>query len=92
VVGRIERAAHYGKSRRSDIRTRARRTKRNDFSVAKSVKSLKDYSKFRARLMRIEECASAKYFDQVLGLIPESVRPELRKTLKAYDGVNNIFN
>jgi len=32
------------------------------------------------------------YFNQILGLIPESVRPARRTTFKAYDGVNNIFN
>jgi CRISPR-associated protein Cas1 len=66
--------------------------KRHDFSLMKSIKSLKDDSKFRARLMCIEGRASEKYFDQILGLIPEPVRPESRKTFKAYDGVNNIFN
>jgi hypothetical protein len=25
-------------------------------------------------------------------LIPEKIRPESRKTFKAYDGVNNLFN
>jgi CRISPR-associated protein Cas1 len=66
--------------------------KRHDFSVVNSIKSLKDDSKFRARLMCIEGHASEKYFDQILGLIPEAVRPESRKTFKAYDGINNIFN
>jgi CRISPR-associated protein Cas1 len=66
--------------------------KRHDFSVVKSIKSLEDDSKFRARLMCIEGHASEKYFDQILDLIPEPVRPESRKTFKAYDGINNIFN
>jgi CRISPR-associated protein Cas1 len=66
--------------------------KRIDFSVLESVKSLQADSKFRARLMCIESRASEKYFDQILALIPESVRPERRRTFKAYDGVNNIFN
>jgi CRISPR/Cas system-associated endonuclease Cas1 len=35
---------------------------------------------------------SEKYFDQILGLIPESLRPDRRRTFKAYDDVNNIFN
>jgi len=35
---------------------------------------------------------SDKYFRQIFGLMPESLRPECRKTFKAYDGVNNIFN
>jgi CRISPR-associated protein Cas1 len=66
--------------------------RRHDFSVLKSVKNLKADSHFRARLMCIEARASEKYFGQILALIPESVRPESRKTFKAYEGVNNIFN
>jgi CRISPR-associated protein Cas1 len=65
-----------------------------DFSVVESIKSLKveEPSKFRARLMCIEARASEKYFDQILSLIPESVRPDRRRGFKAYDGVNNVFN
>jgi CRISPR-associated protein Cas1 len=29
---------------------------------------------------------------QIFQLIPERIRPEGRKTFKAYDGVNNLFN
>ncbi len=32
------------------------------------------------------------YFNQVLQLFPEKIRPEHRKGFKAYDGLNNIFN
>jgi CRISPR-associated protein Cas1 len=49
-------------------------------------------SKFRTQIMSIEGHCSEKYFDQILGLIPEPVRPDRRKTFKAYDGVNNLFN
>lgn len=42
--------------------------------------------------MSIEGHFSEKYFDQILGLIPESVRPDRRRTFKAYDGINNVFN
>jgi CRISPR-associated protein Cas1 len=66
--------------------------KHHDFSIMNNVKNLEDDSKFRARLMCIEGHCSENYFDQILGLIPESVRPESRKTFKAYDGVNNVFN
>lgn len=66
--------------------------KRNGFSVVESVKSLKADSKFRAGLMCIEARASEKYFDQILSLIPEPLRPDRRKTFKAYDGINNVFN
>jgi CRISPR-associated protein Cas1 len=68
--------------------------KRHDFSVTEKVKNLdvEDASKFRTRLMSIEGHFSDRYFEQILGLIPESVRPDRRRTFKAYDGVNNIFN
>ena len=32
------------------------------------------------------------YFKQIFQLIPERIRPEGRKTFKAYDGTNNLFN
>lgn len=58
------------------------------------VKSLEDEdsAKLRVRLMSIEGHASDRYFNQIFGLIPELIRPEYRKTFKAYDGLNNIFN
>ncbi len=40
----------------------------------------------------IEGHCSEKYFDQILGLIPEPIRPDRRRAFKAYDGVNNVFN
>ena len=42
--------------------------------------------------MQIEAKFSQFYFKELLQLIPESIRPEGRKTFKAYDGVNNLFN
>lgn len=67
--------------------------KRHDFSVIEEVKNLKaDTSNVKTKLMSIEGHFSEKYFDQILGLIPESVRPDRRRTFKAYDGINNIFN
>ena len=68
--------------------------KRHDFSVMQKVKSLEDEdsAKLRVRLMSIEGHASDRYFNQIFGLIPELIRPEYRKTFKAYDGLNNIFN
>lgn len=67
--------------------------RRHDFSVVKKVKDLKDdASRLRIRLMSIEGHASDRYFSQIFGLIPELVRPQYRKTFKAYDGINNVFN
>jgi CRISPR-associated endonuclease Cas1 len=42
--------------------------------------------------MQIEAKFSQFYFKQILQLIPEKIRPLGRKTFKAYDGVNNLFN
>jgi CRISPR-associated protein Cas1 len=42
--------------------------------------------------MSIEDHFSDFYFSQILSLIPESLRPDSRKTFKAYDGMNNVFN
>jgi CRISPR-associated protein Cas1 len=68
--------------------------RQHDFAVVEKVSSLEtdDLSKLRARLMAYEGHCSDKYFRQIFGLISESLRPECRKTFKAYDGINNIFN
>ncbi len=68
--------------------------RQHDFAVVEKVSNLKtdDLSKLRARLMAYEGHCSDRYFSQIFGLMPESLRPKCRKTFKAYDGVNNIFN
>jgi CRISPR-associated protein Cas1 len=43
-------------------------------------------------LKGIEGRASNKYFRNIFGLIEESLRPKRRRTFKAYDGINNLFN
>jgi CRISPR-associated protein Cas1 len=48
--------------------------------------------KIRAKLLGIEGRYSKRYFDQIFGLLPESIRPDSRKNFQAYDGTNNIFN
>lgn len=69
-------------------------SKRLDFSVVEKVKNIEDdnTATLRTRLMSIEGHASDKYFNQIFGLIPELVRPEYRKTFKAFDAINNTFN
>ena len=64
------------------------------FSYKEKVKSIQGESldKIRARLHGIEGRYSKRYFDQIFQLLPEPIRPESRKTFKAYDGTNNIFN
>jgi CRISPR-associated protein Cas1 len=68
--------------------------KRHDFSILEKMKNLEDENtaRLRTRLMSIEGHCSENCFNQIFGLIPEPLRPESRKTFKAYDGVNNIFN
>jgi CRISPR-associated protein Cas1 len=68
--------------------------KRHDFSTVEKVKKLdsENPSKLRVKLMSIEGHFSDRYFEQIVGLIPETVRPDRRRTFKAYDGINNVFN
>jgi len=48
--------------------------------------------KSRRSLLYIEGKHARHYFNQIFTLFPESIRPEKRKTYKAYDGINNVFN
>jgi CRISP-associated protein Cas1 len=47
---------------------------------------------YRRRLIHVEAEASKEYFKKVFSLFPEAIRPEGRRTRKAYDGINNVFN
>ena len=53
---------------------------------------IENKSTFLRKLMALESKFTKQYFDQIFTLFPESIRPEGRKTFKAYDGLNNIFN
>jgi CRISPR-associated protein Cas1 len=66
----------------------------HDFSVIEKVKNLEaeDNAKLRTKLMSIEGHYSENYFTQIFSLFPYSLRPDSRKTFKAYDGINNLFN
>jgi CRISPR-associated protein Cas1 len=46
----------------------------------------------RRKLLSIEGRHARHYFSQIFKLFPEHLRPEKRKTYKAYDGINNVFN
>jgi len=48
--------------------------------------------KNRKRLLAIESRHARLYFNQIFKLFPESISPQKRKTYKAYDGLNNVFN
>ena len=67
---------------------------KTDTSVRLRINAIEteDLKTLRRKLMQIEAKFSQFYFKQILQLIPETIRPEGRKTFKAYDGVNNLFN
>jgi CRISPR-associated protein Cas1 len=64
------------------------------YSYSQAVKALRDddIAKVRARLMSYEGKFSEQYFRQIFSLFNEAYRPERRKTFKAYDCLNNVFN
>jgi CRISPR-associated protein Cas1 len=49
-----------------------------------------DLTLVRRKLLPIEGRFTGRYFDQIFQLLP--IKPESRKTFKAYDGMNNTFN
>jgi CRISPR-associated protein Cas1 len=65
-----------------------------DFSMIERVKNLEldNLEQLRRKLSTYEGHCSNAYFQQVFSLFPESFRPENRRTFKAYDGLNNLFN
>jgi CRISPR-associated protein Cas1 len=67
---------------------------KTDTSVKLKVNAIEtnDLKMLRRRLTQIEAKFSRFYFKQIFGLIPENIRPEHRRTYRAYDGVNNLFN
>jgi CRISPR-associated protein Cas1 len=48
--------------------------------------------KIRYRLNNYEGHLSEHYFNQIFSVMPERLQPEHRRTFKAYDAVNNLFN
>jgi CRISPR-associated protein Cas1 len=67
---------------------------KSDTSVKLRVNALEtdNLALLRRRLTQIEAKFSRFYFKQIFGLIPEKIRPKNRRTYRAYDGVNNLFN
>jgi CRISPR-associated protein Cas1 len=65
-----------------------------DFKKIQQVKNLEinDLAQLRKKLLAYESHASRAYFKRIFSLFPASIRPEGRRTFKAYDGVNNLFN
>jgi len=68
--------------------------RRNGYSAIETINNLKANSlpTLQRQLNTIEGHCSKRYFQQLFGLLPESLRPKRRKTFKAYDKTNNLFN
>ena len=67
----------------------------HDFAYKEKIEKLevnKVNPTFRRRLMAYESNFTKHYFNQIFSLFPEKIRPEGRRTYKAYDGTNNLFN
>lgn len=63
------------------------------YPFSQAVKSLDgNLDEVRSRIMSYEGRYSRQYFNQIFSLFTENLRPEVRKTYKAYDGVNNVLN
>jgi CRISPR-associated protein Cas1 len=62
------------------------------FEKLENVSSDKLNSTLRRRLMAFESKFSKHYFTQILTLLPEKIRPKGRRTFRAYDGIDNLFN
>ena len=68
--------------------------KRLDYNYGERIKKLQeeDFAELRRKLTQIEAKSAKKYFHEMFSLFPEIVRPERRRTYKAFDGTNNMFN
>lgn len=68
--------------------------RRLDYSYIQKIKNLQenDPRTLRVKLTNIESHCSKLYFNQLFGLFSELIRPSARKTYKAYDAINNLFN
>jgi len=83
-----------GKLRGQDQVLRTYGLRRNDYSFIETINNLKANSlpMLQRQLNTIEGHCSKRYFQQLFGLLPESLRPKRRMTFKAYDRTNNLFN
>jgi len=68
--------------------------KRISFSVFEKIKKLDetDMRVLRRKLLYLEGSVAKFYFKQIFELFNASVKPSNRRTFKAYDGINNLFN
>jgi CRISPR-associated protein Cas1 len=65
-----------------------------DYTYFEKVTDLQETNliKLRQKLTQVEAKCAQIYFQQIFSLFPEPVRPNSRKTYKAYEGINNLFN
>ncbi|MDH5746119.1 MAG: CRISPR-associated endonuclease Cas1 [Candidatus Bathyarchaeota archaeon] len=63
-------------------------------NVVKVVENIEsdNLRSLRRRLLAVEGKYARHYFNQIFQLFPEWLRPRSRKTFKAFDGLNNVFN
>jgi CRISPR-associated protein Cas1 len=68
--------------------------RRINFSVFEKIRNFEadNLAALRKKLLAVEGRCSTDYFTNVFGLFNESVKPSNRRTYKAYDGLNNLFN
>jgi CRISPR-associated protein Cas1 len=65
-----------------------------DYTYFEKITDLQDdnLTTLRQKITNIEAKCAQLYFQEIFSLFPEMVRPKRRRTFKAYDGVNNLFN
>jgi CRISP-associated protein Cas1 len=65
-----------------------------DYTYFEKITDLQDnnLTTLRQKLTNIEAKCAQLYFQEIFNLFPEPLRPQHRRTYKAYDGVNNLFN
>lgn len=63
-------------------------------NVVKVVENIEsdNLPSLRRKLLNVEGKYARHYFNQIFQLFPEWLRPQSRKTFKAFDGLNNVFN
>ena len=84
VLGKLEGQNHV-------LRKHGLEVNENVTRVVESIEA-NNLGSLRRKLLSIEGRYSAHYFKQIFQLFPKQLRPKHRKTHKAYDGLNNIFN
>lgn len=68
--------------------------RRHGYSDIETIRKLdcENLEKLRSKLLSVEGHCTYNYFQQIFELLPEHLRPTRRRTFKAYDKGNNLFN